>query len=378
MNKFLVSLLLLVGGAFAADCDKIVINSQSDVDQFSGCSQASSITVTGNTTTEVVLESLGQAGTIKVSNTQNLITFSLPSVQKITTLEVVGNVQLTNVDLSRLQNADSIKFTENPNLNPPKFSNATSIRNVDFTNTAISSISGLSLTQADSITFSGNGNLTTINFDKLTKINKLLYVAGNHPTINAKFPKLSSIGAACTISNVTSFDLSSLESTGTFLSLTYNTASNFSLPKLTKVGQGLTASANPNIKSIDFPVLQSLGGGLLIANNTELGNISFPKLKNIDGALDLTGNFDKIDFPAIELIKGTWNVQSQSSKLVCDDVKNSIQKAVKGSKTSTGCKSGVSDPKSESDPNNTGSNGFQTAVHGSLTMATVFLVTLLM
>jgi len=109
-------------------------------------------------------------------------------------------------------------------------------------------------------------------------------------------------------------------------------------PNLTSVGntatgQGsLAIDANGNLANISMPLLKSVGGADQIANNTALDAISFPALATVGGAIDFSGNFSTPDLPALNNVKGGFNVQS-TANIDCSGFKKESGSIIQGTFT---------------------------------------------
>jgi len=138
-------------------------------------------------------------------------------------------------------------------------------------------------------------------------------------------------------------------------------------PNLTSVGNFATGQGsmafvmNTALTNISMPLLKTVGGANQIANNTELHGIAFPALTSVGGAIDFSGNFTTPVMPALNNVKGGFNVQSQQA-IDCDGYKAEAGngKAIQGvfkcfqasnvtglSGTSTGTGSGASSTSSK-------------------------------
>jgi len=145
-----------------------------------------------------------------------------------------------------------------------------------------------------------------------------------------------------TFRNASEVALPSLKSTDGLLGFYANHFTSFIAANLTSTG-GLVFAANENLMNISLPSLETVKGVFQIANNTALKSVDgFPKLKSISGALDFSGNFSKVDLPALKEVRGGFNLQS-SGNLDCDSFSKLRGNVIQGTYT---CRSGVSDPQS--------------------------------
>ncbi|KAJ9079971.1 cell wall protein Ecm33 [Entomophthora muscae] len=260
------------------------------------------------------------------------------SCTKIGSLMISGE-DLTEVKLSSVQQISSIRVTATSTLQKVEMSK---------------------LTSASSLEINNNSGLTSASFPSLSELAGYLFISGNSPKILFSAPKLGKIGGNATFSNCTGIDVGSLKSVNNQFSLTGNAATNISLSNLETVASSLTFAANEQLTGLSLEKLTTIGGALVVANNTKLDSISFPTLANVAGGLELYVTASKIDFPALESVRGGALIQTDNKAQTCDDLKK-LSAPIEGSfkctdGSSSGGKGGKNSSSSSGSKNSTGTS----------------------
>lgn len=241
-------------------------------------------------------------GAFTMQNVTRLSSFNFPSLQKVKTLSW-----------------QTLNALDTVSVGPPGLTEA---EEVTISDTFLSTLDGIDVTSVKKMDINNNRRLTDFT-TQLGNLSDNLNIQANGLQLKVNMPKLIWI-ANMTIANVTSFSVPSLTVINGSAGFDSNYFTSFLAPNLTSTKSGTVAFVgNPNLKNVTFPKLTSLGGALLIANNTALGEVSgFPVLKTVGGAIKLRGSFTKVEFPALNDVKGAFDISStgdiQSS---CDNFK---------------------------------------------------------
>jgi len=229
-------------------------------------------------------------GAFYMRNVTVLSTLNFPSLQKVKTL------------FWRTVNA-----LDTPTIGPPGLTQADEIT---ITDTFLSSLAGIDVRSLNKMDINNNRRLTEFT-TQLGNLSDTLTIQSNGLDLKVSMPSLIWI-ANMAIANVTSFSAPSLRVVNGSARFDSNKFATFSAPNLTSTTTGdISFVGNANLKNISVPALASIGGGLLIANNTALDDINgFPALKKVGGAVKLRGSFTKAEFPALNDVKGAFDVSS--------------------------------------------------------------------
>lgn len=243
-------------------------------------------------------------------------------------------------------------------LSEVKLSSVQQITNIRVTATStLQKLEMAKLASASSLEINNNSGLTSASFPSLSELVGYLFVSGNSPKIMFSAPKLGKIGGNATFSNCTGIDVGSLKSVNNQFSLTGNAASNISLASLETVASSLTFATNDQLTSLTLEKLTTVGGALVIANNTKLDTISCPTLANIAGGLELYVSASKIDFPALESVRGGAQIQTDNKAQSCDDLKK-LSAPIEGTfKCTDGSSAGKGKNSTGGSKNSTGTSG---------------------
>lgn len=228
---------------------------------------------------------------------------------------------LNRLNFPALKKVDTIKWIGLPLLRETGFTaQVTDADTVDIQNTDLTSLDGINVETIKNMFIANNRFIQKIDM-QLGNISESLTLTANNPEVEVAFPNLM-WAYNMTFRNCSSVKLPSLEQLNNSLNLIGNTFTEFTAPNLTEVGGALAIVSNFDLKNISFPLLQTVGDNLQVANNTKLSKIDgFPKLESIMGALDFNGNMSTIELPALDMIKGAFNVQSTGDiQGTCDDV----------------------------------------------------------
>ncbi|KAK3942240.1 GPI-anchored cell wall organization protein ecm33 [Diplogelasinospora grovesii] len=291
------------------------INSQADATGLASCSAVKGsvliapgagpqIDISGPSTIsgDVILLNNGIITSLTSSNLGTIGgEFHLQNVTLLSTLSFMG-----------LGRVGSIVWQSLPALGQLTFGTpgVTEANNVTISDTFLSSLDGIDLTHVSSMDINNNRRLTDFT-TQLGNVSSLLNIAANGLQLKVSMPNLIWI-TEMSIANVTSFSVPSLAVVNGSARFDFNYFSSFNAPNLTTAKtEDISFVGNPNLANITMPELTSIGGGLLIANNTALSKVNgFPALKTVGGAVKLRGNFTDIEFPALNDVKGAFDISS--------------------------------------------------------------------
>ncbi|KAK1836014.1 hypothetical protein QBC39DRAFT_132118 [Podospora conica] len=240
-------------------------------------------------------------GTWEMKNVTALSSLIFPSITKVKAL-----------DWQTLNALDTLTFT----------SGLTQAEEVTISDTFLSTLTGIDLTTTKKMRIDNNRRLTSFT-TQLRDLSDELRIQANGQRLEVNMPNLTWI-ANMIIANVTKFSAPSLATVNNSAKFDFNYFSDFAAPNLTRTQSGdISFVGNANLKNISMPRLTTIAGGLLIANNTALLNLDgLPALKTIGGAVKLRGSFDDVSFPALNDVKGAFDLSSTGDiENSCTDLK---------------------------------------------------------
>ncbi|KAK4456945.1 hypothetical protein QBC42DRAFT_48807 [Cladorrhinum samala] len=318
--KTLLPAFMAVGSAMAqtptATCSatggQATINSQADAGQYSGCKKISgSIIIGPNAPGSIDLSGPSEiTGDLKVLNNGIIERFSSSDLTTVGGAFEMKNVtKLISVNLPKLKSVKTLTWQSLTRLETIDLA-VTKADEISVSDTFLKSLKGLDVTSIKKLDINNNRLLTTFT-SSLGSLDDLLNIQANGIGLSVSLPNLVWI-ANMTIANVTSFSAPSLATVNGSARFDSNYFESFSAPNLTATQSGdISFVGNGKLSNVSFPVLERIGGGLLIANNTELSELTgFPKLKAIGGAVKLRGSFKEAAFPALEDVRGAFDISS--------------------------------------------------------------------
>jgi hypothetical protein len=296
-------------------------------------------------------------GTFELNDVIKLVTINAP---KLTAAKVIEWRTLTNIDsitLGPINKVDDLTISD------------TSIRNLDAFD--LSSVATLSL--------DNNARLSKFS-SNLRTLSKILTLASNGIGGIGLEVDLSNLiwAMELDVNNVTSFSVPSLKTVNGSARFGSNFFQSFSAPNLTATTTGdISFIGNAKLSNATFPKLETIAGGLTIANNTLLSEVSgFPKLKTIGGAVLLRGNFESADFPALDNVRGAFDVSSSADIAETCDAFNQLAPqseggsgAIRGTYECTGNNTQANEDTDGSTSGNNGDGGSDDKDNGAASMA---------
>ncbi|PQE13256.1 GPI-anchored cell wall organization ecm33 protein [Rutstroemia sp. NJR-2017a WRK4] len=362
--KTLLPALAVVGAAAAASsstssvnaiCTQATatVNSAADATALAACSTISgSILIGPNVVGPINIDGPEEVtGDFIAENAGGLTTIESSSIKTIGGDFTLTNLTtLSTLSFAKLTKVATIGWSALPAL--PQLTMGGPIgeaASVLITNTFLNTLDGINLDTVNTLNINNNNRLKTFS-TQVGTIHDLLNIDSNGKDLDVSFPNL--IWAAnMTFRNCSSISIPSLATVNGSLGFYENYFKDLSAPNLTTVGntangQGsLAFVANPSLANITIPGLTKVGGAFQIANNSALEDISFAKLATVGGAIDFSGNFSTPELPALNDVKGGFNMQS-TAQIDCSGFKSEASSGnIQGTftcKTTADAKSGTS------------------------------------
>ncbi|KAL5612239.1 hypothetical protein BROUX41_000220 [Berkeleyomyces rouxiae] len=252
-------------------------------------------------------------GDVIINNATQLTGLSSTTVTKIGGNFELNEVQiLESINFPNLRSVGQLTWIALPTLDTVNFgtNGVTTVSSIRISNTFISTLEGMDLVSVDTFQIDNNRNLKTWATG-LRNITGSLIIASNGANLEISLPNLT-LAKDIDVRSVKSFSMPLLKtvSNGIAFSNTTNLES-ISAPKLETVGQSVAVSGNSALTNITMNALTTIGGGLTITNNDKLEEVNgFEKLTKVAGAVNIRGNLTEVSFPALNDVKGTFDVIS--------------------------------------------------------------------
>lgn len=245
-------------------------------------------------------------GDFRIETSPDLVRVEAPLLTEIT--QGYFMKELTSLSLISFPSLSSVKALEwrvIPILSNVRFSSQISnIENIVISDTSLTGFSGFQTKTLRNLDINNNRFLETLNSNVET-INGKLQIVSNAKNLKVNLPELSII-QNMSINNVRDLNLENVTEVTGSISITDNYFNEFHLPNLNKIGGTLSISKNSHLEKIDLKGLEEINGGLMVINNTRINQIDFlDNLKKIDGGVELKGNFEKVNFNNLKLVKGS-------------------------------------------------------------------------
>ncbi|KAI9829192.1 MAG: hypothetical protein M1826_005787 [Phylliscum demangeonii] len=291
------------------------IQNQGDAKALAGCQTISGDLVIAETT----------AGQIDLSGIQHIqgslicqgaIYLTGISATSLTTIDHDFRLEsltiMSSLNFPVLSSVGSISWTALPALQELSFtSHVRQTTDVLITNTNLKSLDGINLEKVNKFNVNNNPYLTRIE-TQLANISEALIIQANSKDLVVSFPNL--IWAYnMTFRNCSNVMVPSLSSVNGSMGFFDNSFTTFSAPNLTMTGDkgSLVFVSNQALTNISIPMLKTIGGTYQIANNTNLKVIDgFQQLATVAGAIDFSGNFTNVTLPALQDVRGGFNMQT--------------------------------------------------------------------
>ncbi|KAF7535205.1 hypothetical protein G7Z17_g13241 [Cylindrodendrum hubeiense] len=241
--------------------------------------------------------------------------------------------------MASLKTVGEIKMIKLPQLSSLNFGTegVTKMTSIQITDTFLSTLSGLSVATVENLQIDNNDKLTTFDSD-LVNITGTLIITDNGNNMEITMDKLE-LAAEIQISNIKSFSVPLLTTITQSIKFDKNPEfKTFSAPNVTSITDDISFINNKKLTNITMPLLTKIGGGFTIQNNTAMETIDgFPLLESVAGGINLLGNFEKVELPKLDDVKGSVTVSSTTDiSDFCDFFKElKSDGAIQGDETCT-------------------------------------------
>lgn len=296
------------------------IENEGQLNELSGCDEVDGSVYINNYGGSII--DLGSVRSISgdfiISNASNLVRVNLPKMNSINSVFGLDRLtSLTSVLAPNLSNVGVINWKVLPILSTVGFdSGIKSIKSITISDTSLIGFSGFDIEYLDVLNINNNRFLESISTN-LKGIKQQLSVSANAKNILVSLPQLEWANNI-TVRDVSSLNLSNINSVNESLELIDNNFESVKFPNLKRIGGTLSLIENYNLKDAEFSTVEEIGGGLMIVNNTNIGKINFfPKLNVIGGAIRFIGDIKSTSFNKLKLVKGSAYIKSASDLLDC-------------------------------------------------------------
>ncbi|KAK3055367.1 cell wall protein Ecm33 [Extremus antarcticus] len=314
--RYLVPALAVVGSAAAACNGPYTISSSADAAAISTCQTYSGdIAVATGNADDIALNGIRRiTGSLTVKANNKMSSLSADSLSQIDDSFQLRDLQLlSTLNFPSLQSVNTVDWEGLPNLGALSFTAGLSkVASLSIQNTVLGSLDGVNLVEVDTLFVVNNFYLNHITM-QLGNVSTALTLSANGNDVQASFPNLE-WATNMTLANCSSIDLQSLSAVNGSLGFYSNYMQSLSFPNLTMVGQSFYFVDNPSLTNISAPSVKTVGGGLVMSNNTDLQTVNgFNKLESVGGAVDFNGNFKNVMLPALQNVRGGFNLQSKQN-----------------------------------------------------------------
>lgn len=299
------------------------------------------ITVDSDLAGDVVINGPKQIkGDFIVNNASGLISLTSTTINSITGEFQLQNLELlSTLEMASLKSVGEISMIKLPQLSSLNFGTegVTKMTSIRITDTFISDLSGLSVATVENFQIDNNKRMTTFDSD-LVNITGQLIINNNGNNMDITMDKLE-LAAEIQISNVKSFSVPALTKITASIKFDKNPEfKTFNAPNVTEITNDVSFINNKKLTNVSMPLLEKIQGGFTIQNNTAMTTIDgFPLLESVSGAIILRGNFEKVELPSLNDVKGAVTVSSTTDISDFCDFFDELEKseAIQGSMTCT-------------------------------------------
>ncbi|KAI5956284.1 ECM331 [Candida jiufengensis] len=304
---------------------RTTISASTGIQQLNSCPTLDgTISITGNDISVIDLTAIRQLNadlTIYNSSTINVVLVN--QIENITGLLEFNNLtQLTTVELTSIKDAQNLEFVSLPNFANLNLNNEVlKAGRIILSNTALSNLNGLALFDTiEYMNINNNKNMSQLNFESLKNVSDSLILSFNHNQAQVNLNALN-WASNLTIQDVVDFSATNLTSVNGSLQISYNTFETLNLSSLTSIGSSLQVFAHDDLTEVDFGSLTSVGGELSFFNNSQLSNMlnTFKSLQRVDGAVSISGDITNLSMPALQRIRGDFQLNSTSEDFDCEE-----------------------------------------------------------
>ncbi|KAH6986067.1 hypothetical protein BKA56DRAFT_613454 [Ilyonectria sp. MPI-CAGE-AT-0026] len=299
------------------------------------------ITIDSDLAGDVVINGPKQIkGDLIVNNASGLISLTSTTINSISGKFQLQNLELlSTLEMASLKSVGEISMVKLPQLSSLNFGTegVTKMTSIRITDTFISDLSGLSVATVENFQIDNNKRMTTFDSD-LVNITGQLIINNNGNNMDITMNKLE-LAAEIQISNVKSFSVPALTKITASIKFDKNPEfKTFSAPNVTEITNDVSFINNKKLTNVSMPLLEKIQGGFTIQNNTAMTTIDgFPLLESVSGAIILRGNFEKVELPSLNDVKGAVTVSSTTDISDFCDFFDKLEKseAIQGSMTCT-------------------------------------------
>lgn len=322
LTRYILLALATACAAFAQCDGPITIQNEGDAEAISRCSIIEGdVTIDPSVSGTLALDGIQEiTGDLTCVNATQLTSLSADSLGIIGGKMDLEELQiLSTLEFDSLYEVLTIQWVALPQLQSLTFNRGVSkVTNILVSNTALTSLNGLDLETVGLMDINNNRYLETCNVNNMRNVTEAISFAANAKTLAISLPNLE-YAANMTFRNVSDVQVPSLAYVNGSIGFYSNNFESIALPNLTETGQALVFQDTTGLKNISAPNLEKVGAAFNINNNTGFTEIDgFPKLAVIVGALDFSGDFDVVELPALEDIRGGFNMQTRSTNFSCD------------------------------------------------------------
>ncbi|KAI0426589.1 GPI-anchored cell wall organization protein ecm33 [Xylaria sp. FL1042] len=337
-----VAAFSLVSGVAALSCkdDPVEVNSQADATQAASCQSIANSLVLG-TEAGPTIDLSGDLTEIKgdfiVKNNGLIQTLRSDSLQTIGgTWQLNNDTSLTSLNFGAMESVGEINWVTLNALPEPTLGNPgiTKAKSVLVADTFVSNLDGINVQDLTDMNINNNRRLSKFS-TSIKTLSNALYVNANALNMTMEMPNLEWI-ANMTIANVSTFSIPSLKAVNGSMRFDSNYFDQFLAPNLTMIQDGdLSFVSNPELTNITIPKLEKVGGGVTIANNTALEKVDgLGSLATVGGAIKMRGSFNEIDLPSLENVVGTAEfVSTDDIQSSCDTLEKLSGNVIQGKVT---------------------------------------------
>jgi hypothetical protein len=299
------------------------------------------ITIDSDLAGDVVINGPKQIkGDFIVNNASGLISLTSTTINSISGEFQLQNLELlSTLEMASLKSVGEISMVKLPQLSSLNFGTegVTKMTSIRITDTFISDLSGLSVATVENFQIDNNKRMTTFDSD-LVNITGQLIINNNGNNMDITMDKLE-LAAEIQISNVKSFSVPALTKITASIKFDKNPEfKTFNAPNVTEITNDVSFINNKKLTNVSMPLLTKIQGGFTIQNNTAMTTIDgFPLLESVSGAIILRGNFEKVELPSLNDVKGAVTVSSTTDISDFCDFFDKLEKsdAIQGSMTCT-------------------------------------------
>lgn len=244
---------------------------------------------------------------------------ALTGISSTSLEEIEGTFELhdlsvfSDLSISSLRTVGTLNFTKLPAMTSLAFGTEglTDAKIIEIVDTQISDLSGIQVSKLDKLYLGINSRLNSFTSD-LEEVGELTITDnGNNVTIT-----LENLETAKEIQlrRIASFDVPSLTKVNQSIKFDQSPSlRSFEATNLTNVGQSVTFINNKELTEVSFPALEKIEGDMTILNNTKLADLDgFPELTTVFGAIKLGGDFETVDLPKIDNLRGLVTITSST------------------------------------------------------------------